>query len=156
LYRHNLTIALALAGGLTGCPGGVLAGSSLAGSSWTVVVSEQCQLFQIQKITLQADGTADATAVVEDQVGSDTTGGNMAGANTSGGTVSGENPLGGDSTAADLQGTWTQDGKGLHLSLSNGSLTLDGPVTQGEFKAKAMMKTDLGDPLAQDCLLKRN
>ena len=36
------------------------------------------------------------------------------------------------------------------------SLTLDGPVKNGKFMAKAVMKTDLGDPMLQDCLLKRN
>ena len=112
------------------------ADSDLAGSSWTVVVAQQCQLGQIGKILLQPDGTAQATAQVENSTGSMT--------------------VPGDSQSTDLQGSWSYADNVLHLSFNEGSLTLDGPVKNGKFMAKAVMKTDLGDPMLQDCLLKRN
>ena len=110
--------------------------ADLSGSSWTVVVTEECQLGQIGKILLQAGGTAQASAVVETSVGSNTA------------TA--------DTQSTDLDGTWSYSDNMLHLSFNEGSLTLDGPVKEGKFIAKAVMKTDLGDPLEQDCLLKQN
>ena len=121
---------------LVAVSGRAQAGSDLAGSSWAVVVSEQCQLGQIGNISLQDGGNAQATAVVETSVG--------AGASAA------------DTQTTDLQGTWSYADNALHLSFNDGSLTLDGPVKDGKFMAKATMKTDLGDPLQQDCTLKRN
>jgi hypothetical protein len=117
-------------------PGLARGESDLAGSTWSVVVAEECQLGQIGKIHLQPGGIAQATALVE--------------------TSEGGNSLGGDSQNTDLQGSWSYADNLLHLSFNDGSLTLDGPVKNGKFMAKADMKTDLGDPLEQDCLLKRN
>lgn len=117
-------------------PGLARGESDLTGSTWSVVVAEQCQLGQIGKIQLQAGGIAQATAQVET-------------------SVSGSS-LGGESQNTDLQGSWSYADNILHLSFNDGSLTLDGPVKNGKFMAKADMKTDLGDPLEQDCLLKRN
>ena len=82
--------------------------SDLAGSSWTMVVAQQCQLGQIGKILLQPDGTAQATAQVENSTGSMT--------------------VPGDSQSTDLQGSWSYADNVLHLSFNEGSLTLDGPV----------------------------
>jgi hypothetical protein len=56
------------------------AASGFEGSSWTLVVAEQCQLGQIGKILLQADGTAQATAEVETATGGATSGGGAASA----------------------------------------------------------------------------
>jgi hypothetical protein len=112
------------------------AGTDLEGSSWTVVVTEQCQLGQIGKVLLQSGGAAQATAIVESSAGSNNTAA--------------------DTQSTDLQGNWSYAGDTLHLSFNDGSLTLDGPVKDGKFLAKAAMKTDLGDPLQQDCLFKRN
>lgn len=134
--RLPACLGLLTAAAFVGMPGLVLAGSELSGSSWTVVVSEQCQLGQIGAISLQDGGAAQATAVVETSVG--------AGATTA------------DTQTTDLQGTWSYADNTLHLSFNDGSLTLDGPVKDGKFMAKATMKTDLGDPLQQDCTLKRN
>jgi len=108
----------------------------LTGSSWTVAVSEECQLSQIGKIVLQAGGTAQASAVVEMSVGST----NSAA----------------DTQSTDLDGTWSFTDNKLHVSFNGDSLTLDGPVKDNKFIAKAVMKTDLGDQLEQDCVLKRN
>ena len=108
----------------------------LSGTSWTVLVSEECQLSQIGKIALQAGGTAQASAVVE--------------------TASGSTNSAADTQSTDLDGTWTYGDAKLHLSFNDGSLTLDGPVKDGKFMAKAVMKTDLGDTLEQDCVLKRD
>jgi hypothetical protein len=127
---------LLLAAGLVASSDLAAADSDLAGSSWTVVVAQQCQLGQIGKILLQPDGTAQATAQVENSTGSMT--------------------VPGDSQSTDLQGSWSYADNVLHLSFNEGSLTLDGPVKNGKFMAKAVMKTDLGDPMLQDCLLKRN
>ena len=108
----------------------------LSDTSWTVLVSEECQLSQIGKIALQAGGKAQASAVVE--------------------TASGSTNSAADTQSTDLDGTWTFADAKLHLSFNDGSLTLDGPVKEGKFMAKAVMKTDLGDTLEQDCVLKRN
>jgi len=108
----------------------------LSGSSWTVVVSDECQLSQIGKIELQTGGTAQASAVVEMSSGS---------ANTAA-----------DTQSTDLDGTWSFADSKLHVSFNGDSLTLDGPVKNNKFIAKAVMKTDLGDQLEQDCVLKRN
>ena len=136
--RFPSILGLLLAAGLVVASGLASAGSDLAGSSWTVVVAEQCQLGQIGKILLQPDGSAEATAQVENSTGSST--------------------VPEDSQSTDLQGTWSYSDSDntLHLSFNEGSLTLDGPMKNGNFLAKAVMKTDLGDPLQQDCLLKRN
>lgn len=101
-----------------------------------MVITEECQLGQIGKILLQTGGTAQASAVVETSVGSNTA------------TA--------DTQSTDLDGTWSYSDNMLHLSFNEGSLTLDGPVKDGKFTAKAVMKTDLGDPLEQNCLLKQN
>lgn len=127
---------LLLLADLAALPGLAVGESGLAGSSWTVVVAEQCQLGQIGKISLQDGGIAQATAVVE--------------------TSAGSGALGADSQSTDLRGTWSYADNVLHLSFNDGSLTLDGPVKNGKFMAKATMKTDLGDPLQQNCLLKQN
>ena len=108
----------------------------LSDSSWTVVVSDECQLSQIGKILLQAGGTAQASAVVEMSVGST----NSAA----------------DTQSTDLDGTWSYTDSKLHVSFNGDSLTLDGPVKDNKVIAKAVMKTDLGDQLEQDCVLKRN
>ena len=108
----------------------------LSDSSWTVVVSDECQLSQIGKILLQAGGAAQASAVVEMSVGST----NSAA----------------DTQSTDLDGTWSFTDNKLHVSFNGDSLTLDGPVKDNKFIAKAVMKTDLGDQLEQDCVLKRN
>jgi hypothetical protein len=108
----------------------------LSDTSWSVLVSEDCQLSQIGKIALQAGGKAQASAVVE--------------------TASGSTNSAADTQSTDLDGTWTFADAKLHLSFNDGSLTLDGPVKDGRFLAKAVMKTDLGDTLEQDCVLKRN
>ncbi len=108
----------------------------LTGSSWTVAVSEECQLSQIGKIVLQAGGSAQASAVVEMSVGST----NSAA----------------DTQSTDLDGTWSYADNKLHVSFNGDSLTLDGPVKDNKFIARAVMKTDLGDQLEQDCVLKRN
>jgi hypothetical protein len=129
-------VGLLLATGVTALPRPSLAESDLAGSSWTVVVAERCQLGQIGKILLQAGGIVQATAVVETSVGS--------------------NSASADSQSTELEGSWSYADNVLHLSFNEGSLTLDGPVKNGRFMAKAAMKTDLGDSLQQDCLLKRN
>jgi len=127
---------LLMAAGVVVSAGLAAADPDLAGSSWTVVVAQQCQLGQIGNILLQPGGTAQATAQVE---------------NSSGSTSVPE-----DSQSTDLQGRWSYTDNVLHLSFNEGSLTLDGPVKNGKFIANAVMKTDLGDPLLQDCLLKRN
>lgn len=134
--RLSACLGLLAAAVLVGVPGPASAGSDLAGSSWTVVVSEDCQLGQIGKISLQDGGNAQATAVVE--------------------TSSGSSASTADSQTTDLQGTWSYADDILHLSFNDGSLTLDGPVKNGKFLAKAVMKTDLGDPMNQDCTLKRD
>ncbi len=134
--RFPARLALLAAAALTAISGLARADPELAGSSWTVVVSEDCQLGQIGKISLQDGGTAQATAVVETSAGS------------SAGTA--------DTQTTDLQGTWSYADNVLHLSFNDGSLALDGPVKDGKFRAKATMKTDLGDPLQQDCTLKQN
>jgi hypothetical protein len=108
----------------------------LSGSNWTVLVSEECQLSQIGKIELEAGGIAKASALVEMSAGTT----NSAA----------------DTESTDLDGTWTIGDNALHLSFNEGSLTLDGPVKDGRFIAKAVMKTDLGDTLEQECVLKRN
>ena len=136
MRRFVSFLGLLLVTGLAVLPRPSLAESDLAGSSWTVVVAEQCQLGQIRKILLQGGGIAQATAVVETSVGS--------------------NSASADSQSTDLEGSWSYVDNVLHLSFNDGSLTLDGPVNHGKFTAKAAMKTDLGDPLQQDCLLKRN
>ena len=117
-------------------PGFSFAESDLTGSRWTVVVAEQCQLGQIEEIQLQAGGIARGTALVESSDGSGTGGAN--------------------SNSTDLEGNWSYADNLLHLSFNNGSLTLDGPVKNRKFMAKAAMKTDLGDSLQQDCLLKQD
>jgi hypothetical protein len=134
--RLPVRLGLLIAPGLFLLCGLAQAGSDMAGSDWTVVVSEDCQLGQIGKISLKDDGSAQATAVVESASGN--------GASTA------------DTETTDLQGTWTYTDNILHLSFNDGSLTLDGPVKEGRFIAKAVMKTDLGDPMNQDCTLKRD
>jgi hypothetical protein len=108
----------------------------LSDTSWTVQVSEECQLSQIGKIALQVGGKAQASAVVE--------------------TASSGTNSAADTQSTDLDGTWSFADATLHLSFNDGSLTLDGPVKGDKFLAKAVMKTDLGDTLEQDCVLKRN
>ncbi len=127
----GLSVALALA-----CFSPAARADELSGTGWTVQVSEECQLSQIGKIALQAGGKAQASAVVETA---------SSGTNTAAATQS-----------TDLDGTWTFTDARLHLSFNDGSLTLDGPVKGDKFIAKAVMKTDLGDTLEQDCVLKRN
>ncbi len=134
--RFYLLVGQLLTAGFAALPALALGDSDLAGSRWTVVVAEQCQLGQIGSILLQPGGSAQATAQVE--------------------TSTGGNSLGGDSQSTELQGSWSYTDNVLHLSFNEGSLTLDGPVKNGSFMAKAAMKTDLGDPLLQDCILKRN
>jgi len=135
MQRGLIRVGLFLAAAVALAPSLAL-GDDLSGTNWTVVVTEECQLGQIGKILLQTGGTAQASAVVETSVGSNTTAA--------------------DTQSTDLDGTWSYaDGK-LHLSFNGDSLTLDGPVKEGKFIAKAVMKTDLGDPLEQNCLLNRN
>ena len=129
-------LGLLVAAGLILISGLAQAGSDMAGSNWTVVVSEDCQLGQIGKISLKDDGSAQATAVVE--------------------SSSGNSASTADTETTDLLGTWTYADNILHLSFNDGSLMLDGPVRDGRFIAKAVMKTDLGDPMNQDCTLKRD
>lgn len=129
--RFSLFLAAAL-----GAAARPATADDLTGSSWTVAVSEDCQLSQIGKIVLQAGGTAQASAVVEMSVGST----NSAA----------------DTQSTDLDGTWSYTDNKLHVSFNGDSLTLDGPVKDNKFIAKAVMKTDLGDQLEQDCVLKRN
>jgi hypothetical protein len=69
---------------------------------------------------------------------------------------SGSTPVPENSQSTDLQGSWSYTDNVLHLSFNEGSLTLDGLVKKGKFIANAVMKTDLGDLLLQDCVLKRN
>jgi len=116
-------------------PGFSFAESDLTWSRWTVVVAEQCQLGQIEGIQLQAGGIARGTALVESSNGSGTAGA---------------------TSTTDLEGSWSYAGNLLHLSFNDGSLTLDGPVKNRRFMAKAAMKTDLGDSLQQDCQLKQD
>jgi hypothetical protein len=134
MRRFFLSLGLAIAAQVL--PGFSLADSDLTGSRWTVVVAEQCQLGQIEEIQLQAGGIARGTALVESS-------------NSSG--TAGEN-----SNSTDLEGSWSYAGNLLHLSFNDGSLTLDGPVKNRRFMAKAAMKTDLGDSLQQDCMLKQD
>ena len=134
--RFLPSLGLLLAAGFAALPGPAVGEADLAGSSWTPVIAEQCQLGQIGRILLQPGGSAQATAQVENSAD--------------------DSPLAGDSQSTDLRGSWSYTDNVLHLSFSEGSLTLDGPVKNGKFMAKAVMNTDLGDPLIQDCLLKRN
>ena len=134
--RFPSFLGLLLAAGAVVSSGLAAADSDLAGSSWTVVVAQQCQLGQIGNILLQHGGTAQATAQVENS--------------------SGSKSVPEDSQSTDLQGRWSYTDNVLHLSFNEGSLTLDGLVKKGKFIANAVMKTDLGDPLLQDCVLKRN
>jgi len=131
LIRFSVCLAVALGAAMHQARA-----DDLSGSSWTVVVSDECQLSQIGKILLQAGGTAQASAVVEMSVGST----NSAA----------------DTQSTDLDGTWSFTDTKLHVSFNGDSLTLDGPVKNNKFIAKAVMKTDLGDQLEQDCVLKRN
>ena len=133
--RSPARLGLLIAAGFVLISGLALAGADMAGSNWTVVVSEDCQLGQIGKISLKDDSSAQATAVVE--------------------SASGNSASTADTETTDLEGTWTYADNILHLSFNDGSLTLDGPVKEGRFIAKAVMKTDLGDPMNQDCMLKR-
>jgi len=133
--RSPARLGLLVAAGFVLISGLAQAGADMAGSNWTVVVSEDCQLGQIGKISLKDDGSAQATAVVE--------------------SASGNSASTADTETTDLEGTWTYADNILHLSFNDGSLTLDGPGKEDRFIAKAVMKTDLGDPMNQDCMLKR-
>jgi hypothetical protein len=107
-----------------------LASAALAGSTWTMVVSESCQLGQIKEIRLLADGTAAGAADLGDE----------------GGGLFGK-PSGADQ----ITGSWNlKDGR-LQVSLGRGSLTLDGPVTGHSFTAAVALKTDM----AKSCVLRR-
>ena len=122
-----LLVGLVFAMGAAALPGLSLAESDLADLSWTVVVAEQCQFGQIGRILLQAGGIARVMAQVETSVGG--------------------NSVSVDSHSTDLAGRWSYSDNALHLSFNDGSPKLDGPVKNGKFTTKAVVKTDLGDPL---------
>src|SRR5438270_9299082 len=99
-----------------------IAEPGLAGSTWTFIVSEQCQLGQIKQVVLNPDGTATATALLDDQ---------------GGGGLLWNAPQ-----AADLNGTWSVTAGRLHVSFCQDSLKLDGAVTGDRFTASAIIMTD--------------
>jgi hypothetical protein len=116
-------------------PETAIAEPGLAGSTWTLVASEQCQLGEIKKVVLNPDGTATATALLEDQGG-------------------GGLPVNAPE-AADLNGTWSVSDANLHVSFGQDSLKLDGPVTGDRFTASATLMTDMNDQMTESCLLQR-
>jgi hypothetical protein len=115
--------------------GTAIAEPGLAGSTWTLMASEQCQLGEIKKVVLNPDGTATATALLEDQ---------------GGGGLPGNAP-----EAADLNGSWSVSDGNLHVSFAQDSLRLDGPVAGDRFAASATLMTDMNEQMTESCLLQR-